>query len=73
MFQVYVLLIIHIVINHEMADGGLRVLGLAYKHLHGDVPTERNDAEQDCTFVGFMGIRDPPRDGVAEAIKVLNL
>lgn len=69
----WLMLINTAVINQEMADEGLRVLGLAYREFQGEAPTERNDIEQQCIFVGFVGIRDPPRDGVKEAIEVIAL
>jgi Ca2+-transporting ATPase len=49
-----------------MAGDGLRVLGLAYK-LNPD-PTE--PADQGMVFVGLVGMIDPPRPEVKEAIKV---
>jgi Ca2+-transporting ATPase len=56
--------------NEDMADRALRVLALAVKHFQGDVtnlPDE--DLETGYTFLGFVGMIDPPRPGVAEAIK----
>lgn len=51
----------------RLADQGFRVLGLAYK------PTDkreltRAEAEQGLTFVGLVGIIDPPRPEAAEAV-----
>jgi Ca2+-transporting ATPase len=49
-----------------MAGDGLRVLGLAYK-LN---PSPAEPADQDMVFVGLVGMIDPPRPEVKEAIKV---
>lgn len=59
--------------NRELAGQGLRVLALAYRNLHEsqfDLAHPREEVEHNCTFVGLVGIRDPPRDGVPEAIQV---
>ncbi|MFW5844877.1 MAG: cation-translocating P-type ATPase, partial [Planctomycetota bacterium] len=47
-----------------LAKDGLRVLGLADKHV------ESPDAEpyEELTLLGFIGLMDPPRAGVREAI-----
>ena len=57
--------------NHEMASDALRVLGVALKSLQA-VPTQSNaDAiERDLVFVGLLGMIDPPRPEVIEALKV---
>ncbi len=52
-----------------MANNALRVLALAYK----DVDTlpnkiDTNTIEKELTFVGLIGMVDPPREGVKEAI-----
>ena len=50
-----------------MASGGLRVIALAFRELQelpaGDLP------EQELTFAGFMGLLDPPRPEVPQALK----
>ena len=51
--------------NGQMAERALRVLGLATKH----VETDAEEAlENGFTFLGLVGMIDPPRPGVAEAI-----
>lgn len=57
--------------NEEMADRALRVLALAEKPL--DCATDRlsdRELEQGYTFLGFVGMIDPPRPGVSQAIKL---
>jgi Ca2+-transporting ATPase len=49
--------------NDRMAENGVRVLGLAFKGL--DKPTT---VEEDLTFIGLMGMIDPPRPEVKDAV-----
>ncbi|MCX6064903.1 MAG: cation-translocating P-type ATPase [Chloroflexi bacterium] len=52
----------------EMANEGLRVLGVARAHLKAvDLPGEQHDIEFD--FIGLLGLSDPVRPEVAKAIK----
>ncbi len=56
--------------NLEMAKKALRVIAIAYKDV--DVLPNRIDTwtiENDLTFVGLLGMIDPPREGVKEAVK----
>ena len=56
--------------GQKMAAEGLRVLGLSYKDLS---PDESSDtAEQDMAFVGLVGMIDPPRPEVKQAVEVCN-
>ncbi len=56
--------------NKEYADKALRVLGACYKE-YNKVPTnfEPDTLECDLTFIGFVGMIDPCRPEVYEAIK----
>ena len=57
--------------NRDMAMNALRVLGVAYRPL-AEVPAEAapEALEQNLTFVGLLGMIDPPRPEVAGAVKV---
>lgn len=54
-----------------MAEGGLRVLALAYKTLdtaQNAKTLPREEIEQSLTFLGLCGINDPPRPETASAV-----
>jgi Ca2+-transporting ATPase len=51
----------------EMAGRALRVLGLARRELAPDDPDEP-PPEEELTWLGMVGMNDPPRQGVKEAI-----
>jgi P-type Ca2+ transporter type 2C len=57
--------------NRDMASHALRVLGVAYRALN-EVPESPRpeEVEQTLTFVGLLGMIDPPRPEVAEAVRV---
>jgi Ca2+-transporting ATPase len=52
----------------EMADEGLRVLGVARAHFAGDgeLPPQQHDF--DFEFMGLVGLEDPVREDVPEAV-----
>jgi P-type Ca2+ transporter type 2C len=52
-----------------MTSNALRVLALAYRKLRSDEDFENRDAlESDLTFVGLVGMMDPPREEAKEAV-----
>ena len=58
-------------INAKLADRALRVLALAFKPIEKEIPDwEPEQVEKNLIFVGLVGMIDPPRDEVEEAIKI---
>jgi Ca2+-transporting ATPase len=57
--------------NHDMASNALRVLAVACRPL-AQVPDSitPEEVETDLVFVGLLGMIDPPRPEVVEALKV---
>ena len=57
--------------NQDMARQALRVLGVAYRGLDG-VPAQvtPDTVEKDLTFVGLLGMIDPARPEVKEAVAI---
>ena len=55
-------------VNEAMARQALRNLGFAYRELPETVDTYDEKIEKDFVFVGTMGMIDPPREEVKDAI-----
>ena len=56
--------------NEEMANDALRVLAMAYKEIdHQPSKEEMATMENDLIFIGMVGMIDPPRIEVKEAVK----
>ncbi|NPE26994.1 HAD-IC family P-type ATPase [Methanococcoides sp. SA1] len=53
-------------ISRGMEKKGLRVLGFGFRQVRGDTQKE---AENNLVFAGFVGMIDPPRKEVKEAIR----
>jgi Ca2+-transporting ATPase len=55
--------------NFDLAAGAYRVLGLAQKQLSNDITEFTEETvENRLTFIGLVGMIDPPREEVEEAI-----
>ena len=55
--------------NADMAQNALRVLAMAYKELdHEPTEEEMKEIEKDLIYVGMVGMIDPPRDEVKDAV-----
>ncbi len=55
--------------NEDMAKDALRVLSMAYKEIdHEPTDEEMKDIEQDLIYVGMVGMIDPPRLEVKDAV-----
>ncbi len=56
--------------NEEMAKDALRVLAMAYKEIdHEPTDEEMKNIEKDLIYVGMVGMIDPPREEVKQAVE----
>lgn len=55
--------------NEQMAKRALRVIAIAYKDINILPNQIDRSLEKELTFCGLIGMIDPPREGVKEAIK----
>jgi P-type E1-E2 ATPase len=56
----------------DFANECLRTLLLSYKEV-SSVPEEWDDIERDLCILGLVGIKDPLRDGIADAVKACHV
>ena len=54
--------------NESLAQSGQRVLGLAYRLLDEKPGKDVEALEHELTFIGMIGMMDPPRDEVKAAV-----
>lgn len=54
---------------HLLMDKGLRVLAFTYREIRDSFIAYHPSLEEEMTFVGLIGIEDPPRPEVSDAIK----
>ncbi len=54
--------------NERMAAGGFRTLAFALRELGADETAENVDVERDLVYIGILGLVDPPRPEVADAL-----
>lgn len=52
----------------DFAKEGLRVIAFANKHEVNETHVKREHLEDNLTFLGFVGIYDPPREEVKQAV-----
>lgn len=57
-------------INKQMSENALRVIAVAYKEIESidEISTEK--LENDLTFMGIVGMIDPPREEAKDAVEV---
>ena len=56
--------------SETMAKDALRVLAIAYKEVGADGAHDEEAVERDLTFLGLIGMMDPPRDEAKEAVRI---
>ena len=54
----------------SMASEALRVIAFGYKKVKAGSAITQDAAESGLVFAGLAGLADPPREGVAEALKI---
>lgn len=58
-------------LNNSMTEKALRVIAVAYKNLpHSNIKVDPSQLENDLTFLGLIGMIDPPREEVKEAVSM---
>jgi Ca2+-transporting ATPase len=55
--------------NEAMAQGALRVLGVAYRRLGAPDPVSEETVEAEMVFLGLVGMMDPPREEAVHAVQ----
>ena len=55
--------------NEQMASKALRVIAVAYKDIDHLPPKIDETLEKELSFVGLIGMIDPPREGVKHSVR----
>jgi P-type Ca2+ transporter type 2C len=56
-------------LNNAMTEKALRVIAVAYKNLpKSNIKADPKELENDLTFIGLIGMIDPPREEVKDAV-----
>jgi P-type Ca2+ transporter type 2C len=55
--------------NNQMAQSGMRVLGLTFRPYPQALPESASLTEEELVFAGMVGMIDPPRPEVKEAVQ----
>jgi len=58
--------------NNAFAEQALRVLSVAYRELPENIKHDIDSVEKELVFVGLVGMIDPPRNEVKEAVAKCN-
>lgn len=58
-------------LHDSLSQGGLRLLGIAWRQVAADHPHAVVDDESELTFAGFAAFFDPPKQSAAKAIRAL--
>jgi Ca2+-transporting ATPase len=54
----------------QMAEGGLRTLAIARRNFPSECPLDEEGVENELTLLGIVGMMDPPRPEVPDAIRL---
>ncbi|MBH1940678.1 calcium-translocating P-type ATPase, PMCA-type [Mobilitalea sibirica] len=57
-------------LNSTMTGSALRVIAVAYKNIPKGKNYDDTSLEDDLTFIGLIGMIDPPREEVKEAVRI---
>jgi Ca2+-transporting ATPase len=53
----------------SLAKKGMRILAITYKNIPSEIDSVSKDLVKDLIFLGFVGMKDPPRKEIKDAIK----